>query len=162
MPVIATMGTEIEQSRPDPGHEVGRAGTARAEAHAHAAGDPGVAVRGVGATLLVPDQDVAELGIVAQDVVQRQHHAARVAEEDVDSLAEQGLAHDVGPDPGPVEGPALVEHVLACPLDRGGAGRPVGWHMAGATRRLRRVSGHRHRGPPSVLPSRRASPTRRG
>ena len=60
-----------------PGDEVRRAGPGRAHADADPAGDAGVAVGGVGAALLVADEDVAELGVVAEDVVERQDHAAR-------------------------------------------------------------------------------------
>ena len=88
----------IELGRPDAGDEVRGARPGGAHAHADPAGDAGVAVGGVGAALLVADEDVAELGVVAEDVVERQDHAARVAEEDVDALAEQRLAEDVGAD----------------------------------------------------------------
>ena len=98
-------------------------GPGRAHADADLAGDAGVAVGGVGAALLVADEDVADLGVVAEDVVERQDHAARVAEEDVDALADERLADDVGPDPGPAPRPRVVEHRLAGPLD-GGRARP--------------------------------------
>ena len=52
----------------------------------------GVAVGRMGAALLVADEHVAELGVVAEDVVERQDDAARIAEEDVDALAEERLA----------------------------------------------------------------------
>ena len=113
----------IEQGRPDPGDEVRGARTGRAHAHPDAAGDAGVAVGGVGAALLVADEDVAQLRVVAEDVVQRQDHAARVAEEDVDALAEQGLAQDVGTDARALEVARLVEHALAGLLDGGGVRR---------------------------------------
>ena len=100
-------------------------GPGGAHAHADPPGDPRVAVGRVGAALLVADEDVAQLGVVAEDVVERQDHAARVAEEDVDALAEQRLAQDVGPDPRPLEVARLVEHRLAGVLDRGRLGRPV-------------------------------------
>ena len=74
-------------------------GPRRAQADADPAGDPGVAVGGVGAALLVADEDVAQLGVVAEDVVEGQDHAAGIAEEDVDALAQERLADDVGPDP---------------------------------------------------------------
>ena len=135
----------VQQGGADARDEVRRARTTGPEADADPAGHAGVAVGRVRATLLVADEDVAQLGVVAQDVVERQDDAARVAEEDVDALAEEGLAHDVGADAGPVEGLRLVEHVLAGALDRGGPGRPVGGHVAGSTRRCRRVPRHRHR-----------------
>ena len=121
----------VEQGGTDAGDEVRRARTARAEADADPAGHPRVPVGRMGAALLVADEDVAQLRVVAQDVVQRQDHAAGIAEEHVHALAEERLADDVGADPGPVERLGLVEHVLAGLLDRGCPGRPVGGHMAG-------------------------------
>ncbi len=68
-------------------------GSARAHADADPAGDPGVAVGGVGAALLVADEDVAQLGVVAEDVVERAGSTPPgIAEEDVDALAEERLA----------------------------------------------------------------------
>ena len=93
-----------------PGDEVRRARPGGAHAHPDPPGDPGVAVGGVRAALLVADEDVAQLGVVAEDVVERQDHAARIAEEDVDALAEQRLAQDVRADAGPLEVAPLVEH----------------------------------------------------
>ena len=113
----------VEQRRPDAGDEVRGARAGGAHAHADPAGHPGVAVGGVRAALLVADEDVAQLGVVAQDVVERQDHPARVAEEDVDALAQQRLAQDVRPDAGPLEVAPLVEHLLAGALD-GGRLRP--------------------------------------
>ena len=110
-------------------------GPGGAHAHADPAGDPGVAVGRVGAALLVADEDVAQLRVVAEDVVERQDHAARVAEEDVDALAQERLAQDVGADAGPLEVAALVEHRLAGALDRRGLGRAVIRDVAAARRR---------------------------
>ena len=97
----------VELRGGDAGHEVRRAGAAGAHAHADPAGRPGVAVGGVAAALLVADEDVAELGVVAQDVVERQDDAARVAEEDVDALADERLAERVGADPRPLARPRV-------------------------------------------------------
>ena len=109
----------VEEGRPDPGDEVGGARAGGAHAHADPAGDPRVAVGGVGAALLVADEDVAQLRVVAEDVVERQDHAARIAEEDVDALAEEGLAQDVGADARALEVARLVEHPLPGLLDGG-------------------------------------------
>ena len=49
----------------------------------------------MGAGLLVADQDVAQLRVVQEDVVQGEYDAARVAEDDVDALAQERLAQDV-------------------------------------------------------------------
>ena len=129
----------VEHRRADAGHEVGRARAGGAHADADLAGHPGVAVGGVGAALLVANEHVPELGVVAEDVVERQDHAARVAEHDVDALAEERLADDVGADPrtdtafgrpdGRARG-ALVEHLALGALDRGGVLRARGGHVA--------------------------------
>ena len=134
LPVIATIGTESRSAVPMPGDEVGRARTGRAHADADPPGHPRVAVGGVGAALLVPDEHVAQLGIVAEDVVQRQDHAARVAEDDVDALEQQRLAQDVGTDPGALEVAPLVEHALAGALDRGRLRRCRRWARGSAGR----------------------------
>ena len=67
-------------------------------------------------TLLVPNQDVPQVGVVAQDVVERQDDAAGIAEEEVDTLADQRFANGVCPDPGPFPNRSLVEHRLASGL----------------------------------------------
>ncbi len=67
----------VEEGSPDPRHEVRRTRAGGPHADADLAGDPGVAVGGVGAALLVADEDVAQLRIVAEDVVEGQDHAAR-------------------------------------------------------------------------------------
>ena len=125
LPVIATIGTESSIAVPMPGDEVRGARAGGAHADADRAGDARVAVGRVGAALLVADEDVAQLGVVAQDVVQRQDHAARVAEEDVDALAQERLAQDVGADARALEVARLVEHALLGALDRGGMRRAV-------------------------------------
>ena len=119
----------VQERGPDPGDEVRGARAGRPHAHADAAGHPGVPVGGVGATLLVADQDVAQLRVVAQDVVEREDHAARVAEEDIDALAQHRLAQDVRPDARPLEVTRLVEHPLAGLLDGRGLGRTVVRHV---------------------------------
>ena len=151
----------IEERRADAGDQVRRPRSRGSHAHADPAGDPGVAVGRVGAALLVANQHVAQLGIVAQHVVERQDHPARVAEEDVHALPQERLAQHVGPDPGSLELATLVEHLLAGALDGGRVGGPVVGHVAAPLRRrgrqptgtwrVSRVSlGDRHgaRGPP--------------
>jgi hypothetical protein len=108
----------VEERGADPGDEVRGARAGRAHADPDAAGDAGVAVGGVGAALLVADEDVAELRVVAEDVVQRQDHATGIAEEDVHALVKERLADDVGTDPRPPPRPRVVEHRLAGALDR--------------------------------------------
>ena len=144
----------VEERRADPGDEVRRARAGGAHAHADPTGDAGVAVGRVGAALLVADEDVAELGVVAEDVVERQDHAAGVAEEDVDALAEERLAEDVRPDPRALEVAGLVEHALASLLDGGRVGDPSPGHVAAPAGRAggRRTRRCRWVGPSIVMP----------
>ncbi len=150
----------VELGGRDRGDEVRRAGSARAHAHADAAARPRVAVRGVPAALLVADQDVPDLGVVAEDVVDRQDDAARVAEQDVRPLADERLHERVGPDARPLPRPDVPEHVLARLLDRRRGRRPVGGHVAAPRgrggRAARRWLALRHRHPLVSLSVRQA------
>ena len=94
-----------------------------------------VAVGGVTAALLVPDEDVADLRVVAEDVVDRQDHAARVAEQRVGALEDERLHERVRADPGPLPVADLVEHLPACLLDRRSAHGAVTRHVASTLRR---------------------------
>ena len=124
-------------------------GPARAQADADPAAGAGVAVGRMGGALLVADEDVAQLRVVVPDVVERQDHAARVAEDDVHALADERLAEGVGADAGALEDAPLVEHVAAGACSTGGRlggrRRPGTWlrrFAFGRTGRaaLRRVS----------------------
>ena len=143
----------VELGRADARDEVRRAGAGGAHADADLAGRAGVAVGGVGAALLVADEDVAELGVVAEDVVEGQDDAAGIAEEHVHALAEDRLAHDVRADPGSLGarlrgrvgghgrgGRALVEHLALGLLDRRGVLRAGRRHVAPAHAAARRGS----------------------
>ncbi len=122
----------VEHRGADPGDEVGGARAGGAHAHANLAGHPGIAVRGMGAALLVANEDVAELGVVAEDVVEREDDAAGVREQDVNALPEERLADDVGADPRALAGLDLVEHLAPGMLDRGRRGGPVARDVAAA------------------------------
>ena len=115
----------IEEGRPDPGDEVRGTRPRRAHAHADLAGHPGVAVGGVGTALFVANEHVAQLGIVAEHVVQRQDHATRVAEEDIDTLAQERLAQYVGTDARALQVARVIQHPLPGVLDGGGVSRPL-------------------------------------
>ena len=140
----------VQLRRGDRGDEVGRARAAGAHAHADPAARAGVAVRRVAAALLVTDEDVPDLGVVAQDVVDREDDAARVAEQDVGALDDERLHERVGADPRPLARPHVAEHVLARLLDRRRARRPVVRHVAaprgrgGRAARRWLVLRHRH------------------
>ena len=120
----------VELGGGDRGDEVRGARAAGAHAHADPAAGAGVAVGRVAAALLVADEDVPDLGVVAEDVVDREDDAARVAPQDVGALADERLHQRVGADPRPLPRPDLVEHRLARLLDRGRARRAVGRHVA--------------------------------
>ena len=157
----------VEERGADARDEVRRAGTGRPHADADPAGDPSVAIGGMCATLLVPNEDVTNLRVVAEHVVERQDHAARVAEEDIDALADERLADDVGPDPRPAPRARVVEHPLAGSLDGGRGGRPIARHVRptrAGTRRFGRIpSGQCHRSSPDpCCAQQKTLATRRG
>ena len=157
----------IEHGRPDARDEVRGTGPGRAHTDPDRARHPGVAVGGVGPALLVAHEDVAQLRVVPQHVVQGQDHATGVAEEDIDSLAEQGLAQDVGADARALQVTRLMEHALLGTLDRRRAGRTVGGHVtASAPRGRARGSGgiglHRHDWPSYVADIQKTLASRRG
>ncbi len=136
----------------DRGDEVGGARAAGAHAHADLAARPRVAVGRVAAALLVADEDVADLRVVAEDVVDREDDAARVAEQRVGALEDERLHERVGADAGPLPVADLVEHVPACLLDRRSAPRcrhPARGFDAAAAPRPRR---------PAVRPSSSSCP----
>ncbi len=91
-------GHRVELGGGDAGDEVGGAGAAGAETDADPAAGPSVAVGSVRGSLLVTDEDGAQLWIVGPDVVERQDDAAGVAEDDIDALADERLAERVGAD----------------------------------------------------------------
>ena len=61
------------------------------EENAHLAGRTRVTLRGVSRALLVADEDVAKLVLVEDGVVDRQHRAARIAEDHLDALVLERL-----------------------------------------------------------------------
>ena len=135
LPVIATIGIESSSAVPMPVTRLVAPGPDVPMQTPTRPVDAGVAVGGVGAALLVADEDVAQLGVVAEDVVERQDHAARVAEEDVDALAEEGLADDVGTDAGPLArltSWSIVRRACSTAAARRG---PIAGHVAPARRR---------------------------
>ena len=74
-------------------------GGAGAGGHQHAAdlaGRAGIAFGGMHGALLVPHQDVPDLLLLEQRVIDRQHRAARIAEQVLDPLIGQCLDHHLG------------------------------------------------------------------
>ena len=127
----------------DAGDQVGRAGAAGAHADAHLAAGPGVAVGRVGAALLVPDEDVPDLRVVAEDVVDREDDAARVREERVRALADERLHERVRADAGPLPAADVVEHLPAGLLDGVRRHGAVPRHVAPTRRRPPDLAGRR-------------------
>ena len=78
------------------GHRIGGAGTRGDQHAADLAGRARVAFRRVHRALLVPHQDVAQLLLLEHGVVDRKYRAARIPENVLDPLIEQGLDHHLG------------------------------------------------------------------
>ena len=81
----------------DAGYEVGRSRAGRGPADADPAGYAGVAVGGVGGSLLVTSQDVPELRVLGKRLVERQDCSAGKTEDLYDALTYQALAQQLRP-----------------------------------------------------------------
>ncbi len=77
------------------GNQIGGAGAGRGATNAHASRGARVAFGRERRVLLVPHQDVAD-GMVVESIVQRQRHAARIAENAVYVLTNQALQQNLG------------------------------------------------------------------
>src|SRR5690606_20281275 len=75
------------------GDRVRGAGARGHEDAADLAGRAGIALRHVDRTLFVPDEDVADVVLLEDLVIDRQHRAARVAEDHLDALVPERLNH---------------------------------------------------------------------
>ena len=82
-------GHGVHHGGADAGDEVRRARAGRRPGHSGPAGDAGVAVRGVGRSLLVANQDVAEFGVLGQYLVKRQNRAAGKSEDYIHAFSQQ-------------------------------------------------------------------------
>ena len=111
-----------------PGDEVGGAGAGGGEADAGAPGDARVTVGGVCGSLFVADQDVLDVGVLAELVIERQNNAAGVAEEDIDALRTEAFHQDFSAG----ESHAGSFRVLVAAGDTGNAGL---WDRRGAPSR---------------------------
>ena len=88
-------GDGIHVGGTDTGHEVGGAGAGGGEADAGPAAGPSVAVGGVGGALLVTDEDVLDLGVFAEAVVEREHDAAWIAENEGGAFGGERFEQDL-------------------------------------------------------------------
>jgi len=89
-------GDGIHQGVDDRGDGVGRAGARRRQHHAGLAGGAGVALRRVARALLVARQHVTQARLMKEGVIDRQHRAARIAEQVGYPLIHQGADDDLG------------------------------------------------------------------
>ena len=89
-------GDGVHQCVGQAGYGVGRSRPGGNEEDAGAPRGAGVALCGVGGSLLVPDKNMPDAAILEERVIDRQHRAARIAEDDLDPLVLEGLDHDFG------------------------------------------------------------------
>jgi hypothetical protein len=83
----------IHQRIDKAGHGIGRAGAGGHQHHAGLAGGAGIAFGHVDRALFVAHEDVADVVLLEDFVIDRQHGAAGIAEHDLDPLILQGLNH---------------------------------------------------------------------
>ena len=93
LPRDADQRDRVEQRVGQAGDDVGGAGARGHQQHADLARRAGIALGGMGRTLLVAHQDVLDVVLAVERVVDRQHGAAGVAEQRGDALVLQRL-HD--------------------------------------------------------------------
>ncbi len=96
LPGQADDGNGIHQRVGEAGHGVGGARTGGHQHHAHLAGRTRVAFGGVHGRLLVAHQDVAQPVLLEQGVVNGKDRTARIAEDDLDFLVDQGFHQQIG------------------------------------------------------------------
>ena len=113
LPGDAHDGHRVHLRRHQSGHQVRCPRPRGGGAYPHLARGPGVAVRGHRGGLLVPYQDVAQLGITGQRAVERQYRAAGQPEYRVHALAQQAFANDLR---------ACHFHISATPVVSPGSG----------------------------------------
>jgi hypothetical protein len=89
-------GDGIHQRVGEAGHRVGGAGAGRHQHHAHLAGRTRIAFGRMDGRLLVAHQDVAQPVLLEQRIVDGQDRAARIAEDDLDFLVDQGFHQQIG------------------------------------------------------------------
>ena len=90
-------GNGVHLGGGDAGYEVGGSGAGRGPAYADSSGYAGVAVGGVGGTLLVTSEDVVELRILRKRLVEGQNCSAGKTEDLYDALTYQALAQQLRP-----------------------------------------------------------------
>ena len=95
LPGQADDGDAVHQRVQQAGDRVGRTRTAGDQHHADTAGAARVALGSVHGGLFVTNEDMADGGLLVQRVIDRQHGAAGIAEDDIDTLVPQGVQQGV-------------------------------------------------------------------
>ncbi len=95
-PVSTTIGIESISASVRPVTALVAPGPEVTSTHADLAGRARVAFGRVHGALLVAHEDVADVVLLEHRVVDRQHRAARIAENVLDALIAQGLDHHLG------------------------------------------------------------------
>ena len=93
LPGDADQRDGIHQRVGEAGDRVGRTGAGGDEDRADLAGRTRVALGGMDRALLVANQNVADLLLLEDRVVDRQHRSAGIAEQHLDTLILQGRDH---------------------------------------------------------------------
>ena len=86
----------IHQGVGETGHRIGGAGTGSHQHDTNPAGRARIAFGGMHRGLLMAYQDVAQPVLLEERVVDRQDRAARIAEDDLDFLVDQGFHQQIG------------------------------------------------------------------
>jgi hypothetical protein len=86
----------VEQGVGDAGDRIGGTRAGGDEHHARLAGRASITLGRVGCGLFMPNKNMADLRLLEQRIVDRQHRAAGIAEHDLDAEVGQRLDEDIG------------------------------------------------------------------
>jgi len=94
-------GNAVHERVGEAGHRIGRAGPGGHEHDADLAGRAGIAFRGMDRAAFLADEVMAQLVLLEDLVIDRQHGAARIAEDRLDTLIDEGFDDHFGAVHGP-------------------------------------------------------------
>ena len=94
-------GDAVHERVGEAGHRIGRAGPGGHEHDADLAGRAGVAFRGMNRAAFLADEVMAQPVLLEDLVIDRQHGAARIAEDRLDTLIDEGFDDHFGAVHGP-------------------------------------------------------------
>ena len=93
-PEMITSGIGIHVGRGDAGHRIGGAGAGSDQRHAHFAGGTRIGIGGMHRRLLMAHQDMLKCILLENRIVDVEHRAARVAENELDVFLLQAADDD--------------------------------------------------------------------